>query len=411
MAERTCQACLRPGSSRGRQGKLMLSELLFLMLMVGSLVAVIASISYSTIMKFRSMDHGAAARESKDRSQLAGYLARVPDTGAAAPAATAARRGASRGMDADDDSAPDAGGSADPDGGADAHGAPPGTAAGRRGPGRAGGRMPPAGGAAASATMAKERLTTTLLGPVSASPAAMPPMPGSAEAPASESAQASPAVPARRRQGRAPSPSRVNDRTADNRSVFVPSRLGLALRRRAADVWTTWPDVHQRRIVGTEGVALLTQAFDLVGRTRASGITDDLTRKGIRIGFGTAKEFSGAIAHFRYSTTSGPPGAPERLPEILFSPLLLRESPQALAAALVHEGTHFQQFLDGTLLSPEQVAHEAEVAARWNEAVVWDEIRADCWPIDTPLEREQEFGYRTVLRGESALRDLLRSLL
>ena len=200
----------------------------------------------------------------------------------------------------------------------------------------------------------------------------------------------------------------------DGRSVFVPARLGLPLHMRGTDLWSGWPDVNQRRIIGTQGIEQLTEAFRLVSASRTASITDDLYRKGIAISFGEPSDFSGAMAHviasFRFSSDAKPPPAPAVMPVITFNPFYVRENPAVLGAALVHEGTHFQQYLDGTLLQPNWSIVETEFTAWSNEAAFWDEARGATWPFDTALEHEEEFGYHTVLHGEAALRDLLAAL-
>ena len=202
---------------------------------------------------------------------------------------------------------------------------------------------------------------------------------------------------------------------SDSRSVFVPSRLGLPLHLKGAEVWSGWPDVNRANITGTAGTEVLEAAFQLVARSRAYAIARDLYRKGIPILFGAPSDFTGkmdnAIAFFHSSPDEAPAsGAPETLPEIRFNPLFADENPKVLAAALVHEATHFQQFLDGSLSKPSRSNVDLEFQAWWNEAAFWDEARAEVWPINTFLEGQAELAYRTALRGEAALRDLLAAL-
>ena len=201
----------------------------------------------------------------------------------------------------------------------------------------------------------------------------------------------------------------------EGRSVFVVSRRGLPIQSRGQDVWSGWQDQNHLNIGGTEGQAALQSAFKLAAGSRAAGIVGDLVRKGIEIAFGSAEDFSGEhaeeIATFDFSQETAPgAGAPETLPRIRFNPLFLHEDPAVLASALVHEATHFQQFLDGRLCgaSPDQV--DLEFAAWSNEAAFWDEIRSQRGPAKTFLELQEEFAYRTTLRGEAALRDLLEAL-
>jgi hypothetical protein len=197
----------------------------------------------------------------------------------------------------------------------------------------------------------------------------------------------------------------------DGRSRFVPARLGLPVLMGGVDVWSQWPDAHRRNIRGALGTALLESVFDAVSGSRAGRILDDLVRKGIEVSFGEPGQFggalAGAVATFRYVTSAQPPAAPPSPPAIIFNPAFLGEDPRALAAALVHEATHFQQYLDGSLLGAGGWSDEIEFAAWWNEAAVWDELRGASWPIDTTLEAEAEFMYRTALRGEAALKNVL----
>ena len=201
---------------------------------------------------------------------------------------------------------------------------------------------------------------------------------------------------------------------SDGRSVFVPARAGMPFRQAGSDAWTAWADVHRRNIVGTQGVAALAQAFEQIGQSRAFAVGETLTRKGIAISFGEPSDFTGvrasAIAYFDFSKRTKPPGPPKTEPTIKFNPQFVNERPEVLAAALVHEGTHFRQFLDGTLLNPTRSNVDIECDAWWNEAAFWDEMRGKVWPIDTALERESEFAYRTALQGEARLRELLTAL-
>ena len=201
---------------------------------------------------------------------------------------------------------------------------------------------------------------------------------------------------------------------ADGRGVFVPARTGLGYHARGADVWTQWPDGNRRNIFGGADAARLNAAFDIAARSRASAITDDLYRKGVAIAFGEPSEFSGethhAIALLQFPPGTSPPGAPETPPVIKFNPVFLDADPLVLAGALVHEGTHLQQYLDGTLLDPDAPPLDTECAAWWNEAAFWDEVRGQAWPFDTVLELEAEFAYRAALHGEAMLKDVLAAL-
>ena len=179
-------------------------------------------------------------------------------------------------------------------------------------------------------------------------------------------------------------------------------------------MWSQWPDLNEQKILGDAGTAQLTAAFDVVAHSRASTITDDLYRKGIAIAFGDPSEFSGethqAIAVLQVAKDTTPPGRPATPPVIKFNPRFLNEPPLVLASALVHEGTHLQQYLDGTLLNPDLSTVQVEFAAWWNEAAFWDEVRSSAWPFDTVLELEEEFAYRAALHGEATLRDVLTAL-
>ena len=194
----------------------------------------------------------------------------------------------------------------------------------------------------------------------------------------------------------------------------MPSKIGLPVKSFSGNAWPDWPDVNQRNIQGTNGVASLTEALALVGQSRLRGVADALVRKGVAIAFGEPEEFlgrqAGALATFRFSRQRTADGRPAEPPTILFNPQLLKEHPVVLAATLAHEGTHFQQYLDGELLDPGRPSSETEFDAWWNEAVFWDEVRSDAGPLNTPLEREAEFSYRTALGGEAALRNLLAAM-
>jgi len=194
-----------------------------------------------------------------------------------------------------------------------------------------------------------------------------------------------------------------------------PAPEGFTFISRGTSIWTGWTDVDALNITGTQGVALLTSAFNLVASLSPfNAITADLIAKGISIAFGTAQDFSGptanAIAYFRVQGTAAFPNTPVPAPFLLFNPAFLHDSVEAIAATLVHEGTHFQQYLDGQIFNPTQTVIDIEFRAWWNAAVFWHEVRAQASPLDTRLEQEAEFGYRTALQGEAALRALIASL-
>ena len=202
---------------------------------------------------------------------------------------------------------------------------------------------------------------------------------------------------------------------ADALSVFTPSKIGLPFRMKTEDVWTAWPDENLKNVTGSQGLEALSAAFDLVADSRAKTLTDDLVRKGIPVLFGTAAQFTGemgnVIAFFQSSPgESITVGTPVTMPSITFNPLFLHEDPKVLATALVHEATHFQQFLDGSAWDRSRDAEDLEFQAWSNEAAFWEEARASVGPINTFLEQQSELAYRTALRGEAALRDLLIAL-
>ena len=94
---------------------------------------------------------------------------------------------------------------------------------------------------------------------------------------------------------------------------------------------------------------------------------------------------------------------------ILLNPEFMNEDPGLLAAVIVHEGTHFQQFLDGELFDPSLSTPEVEFRAWVNEAVYWETVRAGFSPFDSPLAQQEETGYQVASLGEGALRDFLAS--
>ena len=181
---------------------------------------------------------------------------------------------------------------------------------------------------------------------------------------------------------------------------------------RGADIWTDWPNSNALNIEGTLGVDTLTQTFNAVANSGARAITDDMFRRGISISFSNPGAFpcGGAIACFIAFRGPAPPAAPDPLPLILFNPDFLGESPAVLGSVLAHEGTHFQQYLDGRLLNPNLGTVDIEFDAFWNEAVYWSEVRATLEPFDTPLEQEADFVYQLAQQGEGALRDRIAAV-
>ena len=183
---------------------------------------------------------------------------------------------------------------------------------------------------------------------------------------------------------------------------------------RGTEIWTAWPDVNTTNITGTEGVSLLQQVFSIVAASGASAISTDLTRKGIPIMFGTFADFplgaADAIAFFDGTGTLGPfPATPSPLPVIKFNPLYLGESAAILAAVLVHEATHFQEYLDGRLMNNSLGTVDIEFDAFWNGAAFWGEVRAAQAPYTSSLERDVEGLYQLALQGEAALRNEIAS--
>ena len=77
---------------------------------------------------------------------------------------------------------------------------------------------------------------------------------------------------------------------------------------------------------------------------------------------------------------------------------------------LAHEGTHLQQFLDGTLFQTGTDPLEVEIAAWVNAASVWQQLRGSASSLDSQLAREAELGYQVARWGEGAMRDFLKAL-
>ncbi len=175
------------------------------------------------------------------------------------------------------------------------------------------------------------------------------------------------------------------------------STTTLAFISRCDDMFTDWsnPSIN---ITGV-GAAILLQTFNLVDASSAHAITDDLEAKGILISFSSAEFLpgqicDGAIACFIHPTdpAPGPLGTPQSLPYVIFDVSYMSEAPEILAAILVHEGTHFQEFLDGDLFNPSLTVVDMEFLAFWNESAYWDTVRPSILPIDTPLELLMKIG-------------------
>ena len=144
----------------------------------------------------------------------------------------------------------------------------------------------------------------------------------------------------------------------------------------------------------------------------ASAITDDLTKKGIAISFDATFFTSGAPCENAYACHSSPllppPNEPSEKPFIVLNPILLSEDPSAVAAVLVHEGTHFQQFLDGSIhneAAGNLTIVDIEFRAFWNAAVYWGSVRSGLAPFNTQLTADLESLYNLALQGEAALRN------
>jgi hypothetical protein len=364
-----------PEAGRGGGG-LSLSEKLFALFIAGTLAAVFVSFA------FQPQKGGAKGRagDAAERAKLLRYLS-MP-VGSAAAGASGAPLGARRAAAAGGEAEGLIVARADPEELEARHGAPRASGAGRV-----------QAGAPREADDAEQPADE----PVARSSSAAPPQDAATPAAGAPAAYVS----------RGPSP--------ESRSLFVPSRLGLALHVKRLDIWAEWADVHLRNIAGARGADALTAAFELVAASRAGALVDDLLRKGIPLAFGDPSAFSGGTAHavatFDFSPADSPAqGAPSALPAIRFNPAFLGEDPRVLAAALVHEATHFQQFLDGSLLDDAASRVELELEAWWNEAAFWDETRAAGAPGMSILEEQAELAYRTALRGEAALRDLITAI-
>lgn len=197
----------------------------------------------------------------------------------------------------------------------------------------------------------------------------------------------------------------------DPAQIHAPSTFTLIAR--GDDLWDDWPDTNQKNIAGSQGTALLSSAFDLVAASGASAISNDLYRKGIPISF-DASFFGGtglcgsAYACFVSYTGFLPPLAPGLLPQLYFNPFFLGEDAEAIAAVLVHEGTHFQQYLDGTTFHRRAgtiTTVDTEFTAFWNAAVYWGGVRAGQIPVSSFLEDDLESLYQLALQGEAQLRN------
>jgi hypothetical protein len=197
-------------------------------------------------------------------------------------------------------------------------------------------------------------------------------------------------------------------------SLFVPSKIGLPIHLKEEEKWPGWEDVNRENVVGEHGTAVLHEVFDVVRGTRAGVLVEDLVRKAIPVSFGTASDFAeepNVIAVFEFaSEKEAEIGGPGHHPQILFNPAFLNEDPRVLSAALVHEATHFQQFLDRSIFNQSIPRANLELEAWQNEAAFWEGVRGELVASHSALARQPELAYRTALRGEGALRDLLAAL-
>lgn len=221
-------------------------------------------------------------------------------------------------------------------------------------------------------------------------------------------------------QGTAPAVS-PDPRLAGPESVQDGSRASrrkprtLHYRHRGPDVWTHWPDATQRHVVGERGTLRLTRAMEVLAKSGANAIADDLVRKGVVVSFGDESEFANAGEHATallvYSTDDRPPFRPRQVPVIKLNPRHAGEDPRILAAVLVHEGTHFQQYVDGTVFDPSHSTRDAEADAWVNGATFWQEIRtSEGLPWTSELARQEELSYQVARQGEGPLRDLIVAL-
>ena len=186
----------------------------------------------------------------------------------------------------------------------------------------------------------------------------------------------------------------------------------LEFHNRGADVWKRWPDANRRNIVGAQGVETLNHALDLLQDSDAHAVAEDLFRKGIAIAFGEPSEFSGGHTHaaeFVYPDAR-PPNEPIPPPTIRLNPAFLHEDPRVLAALLAHEGTHVQQYLEGALLLGSVEPVDLETRAWTNGAVVWQQVRRPALSLQTPLIRDMEVGYQIARQGEGRLRDFIAAV-
>ena len=186
----------------------------------------------------------------------------------------------------------------------------------------------------------------------------------------------------------------------------------VEFQHRGNDRWRKWPDANFRNIVGDRGADALNRAFDILQDSDAQSIVADLFRKGIPILFGNPADFSDPAAPAAFFTypAGKPPDPPIPPPVLTFNPKFLGEDPRVLAAVLAHEGTHFQQYLDGTLRDSTSDEAALETEAWTNGAVVWQQVRRSALGLNTPLVRDLEVGYQVARQGEGLLHDFVAAL-
>jgi prepilin-type N-terminal cleavage/methylation domain-containing protein len=204
----------------------------------------------------------------------------------------------------------------------------------------------------------------------------------------------------------------VSDYPFPSESVIAADSYDLPLSyvERGADIWEDWGDENDVNISGSFDTELLA-AFNMADASGASSITDDLELKGISITVGSSEFDAGGICfgsiacHVRGAGSAlDIPGPPTPPPYILFNPDYMDEETELLATVLIHEGTHFQQFLDGDSMNPNLDVIDRELRAFWNMSTYWGTVRAGFLPIDTPLEDANEDAYQAALQGEAVLR-------
>ncbi len=187
---------------------------------------------------------------------------------------------------------------------------------------------------------------------------------------------------------------------------------------RGADTYTSWPDVN---LVNTSGTAaeraILNAAFNFMDDSVVtSSIADDLRAKGISISVGAASIFAGggdcvgSYACFYFApndTYTFAPNTPNPVPYIIFNPDYMDEDPQLLSVILAHEGTHFQEYLDGKIQQyrvGQLNVVDIEFLAFWNASVYWDSIRSGFSSSTSALTQDFDYLHSLASQSEAALR-------